>query len=46
MPHPQYLGATSTYFGAYFLLLGHLDLDYFKVFASGIGFSYFAMSMI
>ncbi len=46
MPHPQYLGATMSYFGLYFLLLPDLPLDYFKVFAAGIATSYITMSNV
>ncbi|GMH49053.1 hypothetical protein TrRE_jg9854 [Triparma retinervis] len=47
MPHPQYLGTTLTYFAGWWLLLSsNLSVDYFKVFAAGIGFSYWAMSTV
>ncbi|GMI46014.1 hypothetical protein TrCOL_g12731 [Triparma columacea] len=47
MPHPQYLGTVVTYVAGWRLLVGeNLDLEYGKVFVTGIGISYWGMSMI
>lgn len=46
LAHPQYMGATLTYFGMYGLFLQTLPLGYFIIFFSGVSASYIAMSCI